>query len=322
MSTLLSGVRVQWDRVRAARADLRAARARAEQLVGMTSELGVAIQACRDEIAAAAQRVEALEARTANQHARALHAMRIVRDDDARSWERLWAVRAGNEYAAAFDDDEPLVTIVVSTYNRFALLRERALPSVLSQTYEHYECIVVGDGADPEAAEVVNSFQDSRLRFVNLPYRGPYPTNPSDAWLVGGTTPFNTALALAAGRWIGAVNDDDSLRPRYIESLLELARRERSEVVYGKLQLHDPASSGRLLGRFPPEQGQWGLQSSLVHSGLRYLPLHSTDWLFEIPHDWSLAERMLRIGVRFAMLDEIVTDYYPSLLWTDRPAIR
>ncbi len=178
--------------------------------------------------------------------------MRIVRDDDARSWERLWALRAGNEYAAAFDDDEPLVTIIVSTYNRFALLRERALPSVLSQTYEHYECIVVGDGADPEAADVVNSFQDSRLRFVNLPYRGPYPTNPSDAWLVGGTTPFNTALALAAGR----------------------------------------------------------------------LPLHSTDWLFEIPHDWSLAERMLRIGVRFAMLDEIVTDYYPSLLWTDRPAIR
>lgn len=65
-----------------------------------------------------------------------------------------------------------------------------------------------------------------------------------------------------------------------------------------------------------------GLQASLVHSGLRYLPLHTTDWLFEIPQDWSLAERMLRIGVRFAMLDEIVTDYYPSLLWTDRRAIR
>ena len=31
----------------------------------------------------------------------------------------------------------------------------------------------------------------------------------------------------------------------------------------------------------------------------------------------SLMERMLRIGVRFAMLEETVVDYYPSTLWSD-----
>ena len=60
----------------------------------------------------------------------------------------------------------------------------------------------------------------------------------------------------------------------------------------------------------------------MIHSGLRYMPLQPTDWLFGIAHDSGLVERMLRIGVRFAMHDEVVWDYYPALYWTDRPAIR
>ena len=63
------------------------------------------------------------------------------------------------------------------------------------------------------------------------------------------------------------------------------------------------------------------MQASLLHSGLRYLPLQPSDWMFKVPNDWSWAERALRIGVRFSMLEEIMVDYYPSLAWTDRPPI-
>ncbi|MFZ0040368.1 MAG: glycosyltransferase [Solirubrobacteraceae bacterium] len=213
------------------------------------------------------------------------------------------------------------MTIIVTTYNRPELLRERALPSMLAQTYERLECIVVGD-ASADAAEVVRSFGDTRLRFVNLPYRGPYPDRSEDAWLVGGTIPHNTGLALARGRWIGVVNDDDALRRTCVESLLELARTAHAEVPYGWAVQHLPNGESGRVGRFPPANGAWGLQSSLIHSGLRYLPLQPTDWLFGIAHDGGLVERMLRIGVRFAMLDDVVFDYYPSLFWTDRPAIR
>ena len=48
------------------------------------------------------------------------------------------------------------------------------------------------------------------------------------------------------------------------------------------------------------------------------MPLQPTDWMFGIPNDMSLLERMLRIGVRFSMLEETVVDYYPSQL-CDRP---
>ena len=50
------------------------------------------------------------------------------------------------------------------------------------------------------------------------------------------------------------------------------------------------------------------------------MPMQPTDWMFGIPNDWSLGERMLRIGVRFAMLEETVVDTYPSELWASQRA--
>lgn len=318
MSTVALRWRQQWQRVRAARADLRASRARAEQLVGISAELSGELLACREELAEVSRRVDELSSRTAAEHQRTMEALRVVRDQDAATWERLWELRRSDDYSTAFEDPRPLVTILVTTYDRTRLLRELALPSVLAQTYERFECIVVGDAAPPEAAEAVASLRDERLRFVNLPYRGPYPADPADAWLIGGTAPFNTGLALAAGRWIGGVNDDDVLSPTYIERLLEVARAERAEVAYGQFRYMTPGADPAVLGRFPPESGQWSVPFSLIHSGLRFLPLQPTDWLWGAPHDTLLLERMLRIGVRFAMLEEPVGDYYPSQLWPGR----
>jgi glycosyltransferase involved in cell wall biosynthesis len=193
---------------------------------------------------------------------------------------------------------------------------------VLAQTYERFEAIVIGDAAPDDTRRVVESFGDSRLRFINLPYRGPYPENPGDAWLISGTAPWNTGLAHAKGRWIGSNSDDDALRPNYLESLLAHARTNHCEVPYGYIDQREPHGPGEQLGVFPPTHGQWGTQSSLLHAGLRFLPLQPSDWVFGIPNDSSLLERMLRIGVRFSMLEEPVVDYYPSQLWSKQDQLQ
>jgi Glycosyl transferase family 2 len=310
--------RRQWERIRAVRADIRAARTRADELAQLSTDLAGEVAVLRAEVTALGARLDDMSARAAANHDRAMHALRVVRDADSSARETLWRLRGSPEYARAFDEDEPLVTILVTTYRNWPMLRERCLPSVLAQTYERFEVIVVGDAAPPETEEVVRSFGDDRLRFVNLPYNGPYPANPVDAWLVSGTTPWNTGLALAHGRWIGSNSDDDALRPTYIESLLKLARERRAEVPYGQIHQREPDGDGRMLGAFPPQHAQWGTQCALLHEGLRFMPLQPTDWLFGIPNDSALLERMLRIGVRFAMLEQPVVDYYPSQLWTER----
>ena len=134
--------------------------------------------------------------------------------------------------------------------------------------------------------------------------------------MISGTPPWNAGIALAKGKWIAANADDDALRPESIYMLLEHARKHQAEVAYGYIEQIHPDHTVKRLGTFPPQFAQWGMQASLFHAGLRFLPLLPSDWVFEIPNDTSLMERMLRIGVRFSMVEEIVAEYYPSTLWS------
>jgi hypothetical protein len=313
-------LRVARAEMRAMHVDAQAARANSERLLDEVAAVGSRLEHSERVTEALASRLQESDDRRAADHDRVMHALRIARDDDAASWNRLWELRGGPDYERAFTDPDPLVSILIPTYDNWRLLKERALPSVLAQTYTHWECVVVGDAAPPETAEVVAAYEDPRIRYVNLPYRGPYPDRQEDAWLISGTNPFNTAFKLARGRWIGALADDDALVPESIESLLGLARERHAELAYGQLRYKFPDRPDELVGVGPPPRfATWGLQCSLFHAGLSFIPLLYSDWLFATPNDWSWGERLLRIGVRFAMLEAPVVDYYPSRVWNDRP---
>jgi hypothetical protein len=309
-------------RARSARTDLRDIKQHGDQVASATArtadDLAVqrqAIDGLRSDLAAVTQQLtEIANAQTEQRH-RLLLALRMVRDDDASAARELRDLRNSDDYRDAFDEREPLVSVVIPTYKNWALLRDRSLPSVLAQTYQNWECIVVGDCAPEETREVVESFGDDRIQFTNLPYRGPYPDDPKEAWMISGTPPLNAALALARGKWIATNADDDALRPEAIDLLLQHARRNQAEVAYGFIDQMHPDHTVTRLGAFPPRFAEWGMQGSLIHTGLRFLPLLPSDWVFEIPNDMSLMERMLRIGVRFSMMEQTTVDYYPSTLW-------
>lgn len=101
----------------------------------------------------------------------------------------------------------------ITTYSNAEGLAARSLPSVLAQTHENLEVIVVGDAATPDVEAAVRSFDDPHVRLVNLTVRGPYPDDPLGLWLVAGTAPANEGLRLARGDWIAMNCDDDIFTP-------------------------------------------------------------------------------------------------------------
>lgn len=301
----------------ATRNPVRALRILAERLSAILTQQQ-AIQSSVNELTA---RVDALteEVRTSADPlmlARQMQVLRAIYDEEPGNRRRLWTLRESPEYARPFDEDGPLVTVHITTYSNAEGLANRSIPSVLAQTYDNLEVIVVGDAATPAVEEAARSFDDPRLRFVNLTVRGPYPDDPVDLWHVAGTAPANEGLRLAKGQWITMNCDDDAFTPNHVEVLLAEARRRRLELVYGKIRRIDPDGHEMLIGEFPPSApGEFGVQAALMHRGLRMFPYELVDAVFGDPGDWAWVRRMVRLGVKMAMIDDIVVDYFPSQLW-------
>jgi len=59
----------------------------------------------------------------------------------------------------------PTVSVIIPTYNRAHLL-DRAIRSVLDQTYQDFELIVVDDGSSDPTAEVIATFADPRIYYL------------------------------------------------------------------------------------------------------------------------------------------------------------
>jgi hypothetical protein len=254
---------------------------------------------------------------------RTIDALQVIYDQEPDNRRRLHALRQADEYALAFSEPEPLVSVLIPTYLSYAMLRDRAIPSVLAQTYENWEIVVIGDAAPPETAAVIAGFDDPRIRYENKPLRGPYPEDEYDAWLVTAVPPFNQALRAARGRWIAPFADDDALRPETLSHLVAEVQAHRHEHCFAKMLLHARDGSSEIIGTFPPRLAPdgiaVGMQGSIFHSGLRFFEQELADVIFRTPSDWSMIRRMLRAGVRFGFLDEITCDYYPSYRGEDAP---
>jgi glycosyltransferase involved in cell wall biosynthesis len=213
--------------------------------------------------------------------------------------------------------NHPLVSVTIATYNRGRILTERTLPSVLQQTYQNFEIIVVGDACTDDTAERIAQLNDPRIRFHNLSERGEYPTEPSARHLVAGCDPANKALDLAQGYWIAHLDDDDIFTPDHIEALLDCAIHGDYELVHAKQQREVSPGAWIEIGResFPTGRKPFGKacvphRTLLFRAYLRFFKYSLEAWKYSFGADMLLWERMGRAGVRTGFLSQIVASKY------------
>ena len=61
--------------------------------------------------------------------------------------------------------NNPLLSICIPTFNRAAYLSE-TIQSILSQTYTHFELIIINDGCTDNTEDVVKGYKDKRIQYL------------------------------------------------------------------------------------------------------------------------------------------------------------
>ena len=207
-------------------------------------------------------------------------------------------------------NDEPLVSVLIPTYNRDKILTERTIPSVLRQTYQNFEIVIVGDHCIDNTGELIRNLNDKRIKFHNLPKRGEYPINPKNRWMVAGVVPINKAIELSSGNWMAPLDDDDEFSEDHIEVLLNYALERDYEMVYGKVKWEIKPKKWIELGSYPIKRGKISHLSVLYHSTLKFLRYDINAWKYREPADWNMWRRMKEAGVRIGFINKVVGKHY------------
>ncbi|WP_439475776.1 glycosyltransferase family 2 protein [Algoriphagus formosus] len=105
----------------------------------------------------------------------------------------------------------PLVSILIPNFNKAAYLAE-TLDSVLAQTYNHWECIVVDDHSSDASWEILETYEKRDLR-IKI-YKRP------EERIKGGSVARNYAFEMSKGDYIQWLDSDDVIHPKKIQDQL------------------------------------------------------------------------------------------------------
>ena len=100
--------------------------------------------------------------------------------------------------------DSPFFSIIIPTYNRQHLI-SRPINSILNQTFNDYEIIIVDDGSSDNTDHLITSMQNKKIRYIKTDNCGVAHAR-------------NTGIKLATGKYIGFLDSDDLLEKNHLES--------------------------------------------------------------------------------------------------------
>lgn len=115
----------------------------------------------------------------------------------------------------------PFFSVVIPVYNRAGVL-QRALASVLAQSDQGFEIIVIDDGSSDNPECVVAEIADPRIQFIRQDNRG-------------GGAARNVGIDKARGQFIAFLDSDDEFLPRHLEAMKNLLGGTRKTVGYARM---------------------------------------------------------------------------------------
>jgi hypothetical protein len=203
--------------------------------------------------------------------------------------------------------ESPLVTVICSTYNSRATL-DFALRSVLDQSFEDFEVLVIGDGCADGSEEVVRALNDSRLNWFNLARNTGSQSEPN-----------NEGLRRARGRHIAFIGHDDLWLPWHLEKLVAAIEKTNADLVHdlaasigpnGVEGVHGPPHARNYSGVYVPPSS-WLHHRELVNEIGFWRNPDDLSWAI----DYDFTRRAAVAGKKFQFVESLGVLKFHSASW-------
>ncbi|WP_340481002.1 glycosyltransferase [Vibrio anguillarum] len=199
----------------------------------------------------------------------------------------------------------PLVSVIISAYNAEKYISE-ALKSLINQSYDNIEIIIINDGSTDKTLDIINSHKDLRTRVISRPNKG----------LVYS---LNEAIGIAKGELICRMDADDVCKLDRIEKQVAVFNSYRSvDFVFTGVELIDDSSEfvcdAWVGSRTEEITGRIEWYNTIYHPTVmfkkelidKYGDYHSLNDCYE---DKDLWLRFKRQGVNFHFLNDKLLQY-------------
>ena len=121
------------------------------------------------------------------------------------------------------------VSIITASYNYEDYIRE-TIESVIAQTFEDWEMIVVDDGSKDNSVEVIKSYAAKDARIKLLQHENGLNKGLAETLITG--------IRHASGEWVAFVESDDTVKPDYLEKKMAVAEKNpESGLIFNALDM-------------------------------------------------------------------------------------
>lgn len=206
----------------------------------------------------------------------------------------------------------PTYSVIMTSFN-YAAYIGAAIDSVLAQTFQDWELLIVDDRSTDASWEIIQRYRDPRIqRFLQ-------PVN------LGACEAYNFALAKARGRLIASLDSDDVFMPGKLERQMAFLERHPEVDICGVHVAEIDEAGMPLAGTQPHAEwfntcldlndpAHWVWTNHLCHSGVVVrAEMHRTLGPFDTrlvsTPDWEFWLRGLVAGARFAVIPEPLVGY-------------
>lgn len=136
----------------------------------------------------------------------------------------------------------PLVSVIMPNFNGAKFLCQ-AIESVVNQTFDNWELIIIDDSSDDESLELIQRYADKDGRILLL-------NNEINS---GVAFSRNRGISLASGKYIAFLDSDDVWLPQKLERQIELFNKYNCKIAYSAYEVIN--ESNDVLGKvIPPEK--------------------------------------------------------------------